>query len=372
MRNPPLYNALVRAFGDVRIANEDEAAIFAPPARTAVLNRLRGAGTPRRDLLPVRVYGGEQYHICCPYCRDRRYRLYVSHAWDRHLEDERGRRIYAGKRAVCQNEDCLADRNNFEAFDRKIRENLQEADRSPLKCSSNAAALEARVAELPTSLPLADPAAFTGPRDYLAGRGFDVQELSRDWHVRSGRIWFYPEPAVIFPVYQHGTLKAWQARYAGEDSKLLGKPKYFWPSGVKKSWMLYNLDGARYYPAAVLVEGVLDAIRIGPVGVAMFGKCPSDYQERLLCAHWQNGALLWMPDENDPESIKAANERTAVWNSRKLFAGGAHVVRLPDKDPGAHEREYLWSLIVQRAPSLSRFAERCIRSGSGTAASTPR
>jgi hypothetical protein len=366
MINVPLYNALVNVFKDVRIANEGESAVFSTPPKTATLNRLKTKYKDRNEYQPQCIHGGEQYHVCCPFCGDQKYRLYISHAWDKFLKDEGGTTIYAGKRAICHNERCLESRENYRKLDDTIRANIKEDDTKPIECSSNVTAFENRVINLPNCVPLLDPRVSSETKGYLEDRGYDVAELSDNWHVRAGTIPFYPKESIIFPIYQRGVLKGWQARYPGEDYKAIGKPKYFFPSGVKKSWMLYNMDTAKMYPCAVIVEGVLDAIRVGPMGIAMFGKIPSTHQEQLLSAYWQNGTILWIPDEDDPQSVTTANSYTDVWNSRELFKGGAHVLRLSKGDPGDHTRSDLWSMIVGAVPSMSRFTGGVIQSGSGT------
>ena len=126
------------------------------------------------------------------------------------------------------------------------------------------------------------------------------------------------------------------------------------------------MDMAKMYPGVVVTEGVLDAIRVGPMGVALFGKVPSPHQETLLATHWRNGVLLWIPDSEDPKSVDAANTYVEKWNASGVFQGGAHVVNLPSGDPGATKREDIWSLVLAQAPSLSRFAGEHTPLGSGT------
>jgi len=88
-------------------------------------------------------------------------------------------------------------------------------------------------------------------------------------------------------------------------------------------------------------------MKVGAQGVAMFGKSPSEAQLQLLFL-WKNGRVFWIPDEDDPDSVEAAIKKTENWNLRKLFAGGAYVVRLPKGDPADYGREELWSLIKQQ------------------------
>ena len=357
MLNTPLYNALTRLFKETRVANEDERPVFRAPKFTAQQNRLRTKFKDRKDLRPERLYGGEQYTVCCPFCGDRRFRLYISHAWDKDLRSEDGRVIYAGKRAICHNEDCLSDAANFRRLDAMIKSELRPGDDKPLKCSTDENALAHRVVDPPPTVPVDDPRADEDAVAYLRNRGYDPVEMARGWGVGVGDVWFYPKPSLIFPVWQNGVRKCWQARYTGEDYKALGKPKYFWPAGVRKSWMLYNMDMAGLYPGVIVTEGVLDAIRMGQMGVALFGKKPSPRQEELLASRWRNGALIWIPDGDDPESVAAAETFVAKWNAAGVFAEGASIVRLPKGDPGDFTRASLWDMVFEVSPFLKKYAE---------------
>ena len=360
MLNIPLYNSLVKIFKEVKVSNEDEQAVYRAPKLTRQQNLLRNRNVNRRDLMPERMFGGEQYYVCCPFCGDKRYRLYISHTWDKWLVTESGERFHAGKMGVCQNEDCLKCRSNFMGLEESIRVNTVLGDDKSLKCSTNASEFQHRTVALPPLISVNDAAVPLSVRSYVTDRGYDPDELADVWHVGVADIWFYPKPALIFPIIQNGVHKCWQARYASEDFKDIGKPKYFWPSGVRKTWLLYNMDMAKLYPAVVVTEGVLDAVRVGAPAVCLFGKVPSNTQAALLATHWKNGSLVWIPDENDPFSVKAAEEYTKEWNIRGVFKDGAHVVRLEQGDPGDHTREELWRLILKHAPALSRFAEKPI------------
>ena len=157
-----------------------------------------------------------------------------------------------------------------------------------------------------------------------------------------------PYPCLLFPVVSGGVCRGYQARKIG--SRPEGKPKYFIPHGFKKSWYLYNFDKAGYSSdAPVLVEGVTDVMAGGPRFLACFGKKSSDRQIRLL-RRWKK--IIWMPDENDPQSVDNAMKLSKLWVARKLFEQ-VEVVRLPRDDPGSFDRETLWRLIREQAPSLA-------------------
>ena len=150
----------------------------------------------------------------------------------------------------------------------------------------------------------------------------------------------------MFLIFQNGALTSWQARYPGEDHDRYGCPKYFWAPGTKKSWLLYNMDRASLRQNVVVVEGVLDAARVGGNAVAIFGKDTSARQEALLAERWRNGTLLWLPDPGDPESVKAAKNRVDKWNAAGIFKGGAKMALVPGDDPGSCSKEELLGILA--------------------------
>jgi len=354
--NIPLYNAMVKAFGDVSISRPGEPVVLKAAEPTPVTKQL-SYGRKRKKLPSRIVDDGECYTVNCPFCGDKRKRLWLCHAWDSHTTDEDGKIIYVGKEPIiCYNEQCLQDPGNFRKLESMIH--IDKDAVTPIACSTNEEAVTNRIIRLPFGIPLKDVKARY-VKDYVEQeRGFSTGELSDDWGVQVSKIWFYPEPCLVFPVVQNDICKGWQARYIGEGSReKLDKPKYYIPRGFKKSWALYNMDRARLFPVVVLTEGVLDAIKVGKAAVAMFGKKPSLFQFKLLANFWRNSTLVWIPDEDDVQSWKIANTYTEEWNVRKAFAGGAHVVRLPHGDPALFKKEEIWDLILKTVPQLSKYAE---------------
>ena len=350
MRNVPLFNALVRAFGDAKVSKEGDAILLRSPAPTVAQSKLRRHERVRPEVLD----GGEQYHVCCPFCGDKRYRLYISHAWDRTVRDTEGKLVYAGKRAICFNEKCLDDKDNFEWLERTIAGAIIDADSSPLECDTSIEDIMARRIPLPAGFERLSGTASTEAVGYLETRGFDFNELENGWGVGSAQIPVYSKRSIVFPIYQNSELVGWQARCPSDDPADYGKTKYYWPSGTKKSWWLYNMDRARLERSVVVVEGVLDAIRVGPNAVAIWGKDASARQLAMLSEFWRNGSLFWLPDMEDPSSVECAVKRVAEFNARGAFKDGAVMVELPAGDPGACSRELIWKEIKASAVGLRR------------------
>ena len=348
MKNPILYNALQKAYGEVQIHGEGEDIVVTRPINSSPITRQRGIRLSGKD-----VSGGEYYAVCCPFCGDSRNRLWVSYAFGSWVTLQDIRVQLSKGLALCYNENCLKKYENWRLFTEGLEGNWNpDSAEIEIKHDPDYGDWKKHTVPLPAGYRLDDRHIPKYICDYIRKRGFSIGELAEKWDIRVGMVKFYDNPVLIIPIYQDKGLAFWQARAIGDKMETWSdgkeKPKYYIPAGSKKSWVLFNFDLAKRHKDVVLVEGVFDAMKVGDCGVAMFGKKPSEIQTRLLYTMWSRGRLLWLPDENDPESVKTAVETTEDWNSRKLFEGGAHVVRMPDRDPGDQTREEICNLIREQ------------------------
>lgn len=127
---------------------------------------------------------------------------------------------------------------------------------------------------------------------YLAGRGIGPAEIAAyDLRTtRRGRHRGY----VLFPVYMDGGLVYWQGRASWNPPPGSAEERKAWvkrtayrktlnPTGVSASPVVYRIDDVRGFDHVVITEGPVDAIRVGPHAVALFGKATSPAKiERLL------------------------------------------------------------------------------------------
>jgi hypothetical protein len=256
--------------------------------------------------------------------------------------------------AHCYNEHCLDSYKNWVELCKAI------AGETVPRLTTAGGEFERLVRDKDKEVPLPlnnyyvdDPYGSQQVTGYLVERGYNLNELRNHWDFRAGKIDFYDVDCVIMPVVCQGKYRFWQARYpvSGKIPETFSdgrrKPKYYIPAGAKKSRVLYNFDRAIQTPFVVLVEGIFDAVRVGASGVAMFGKKPSTRQQYLLSNLASDKTVVWVPDMDDPEALDYARNYCSNWNSAKLFAGGAHVLTLPDGDPAEYPREELCRLIAQ-------------------------
>ena len=81
MKNQVLYNALLKAYGEVIVHSQGENIIVTKQVSPSAITRHIGVHLTKHD-----VTGGEYYAVCCPFCGDRKNRLWVSHAMGARIE----------------------------------------------------------------------------------------------------------------------------------------------------------------------------------------------------------------------------------------------------------------------------------------------
>ncbi len=329
--NPALFSALQRRFGDVKISNEGMRKVSV--SRPDRFNRSK----MREEI----VDGGEYYRVCCPYCGDKRHRLYVNHCWNTDGSDGRP---YGRFMIHCFNENC--DMAGFRDELKPYINHLPKIHRPDEACASSTVMFKRH--ELPGKcVPIIELPDFHPALNYLRTRErnepFDPKQLGEEWGLQY--CVEHPNPLIagriIFPVYKDGILVGWQARACGNH-----KIKYYTMPGLNKKAMLVNGDRARHYKIAVIVEGTFDAMSVGPCAIPLLGKSVSYIQRLLLQQGWGEGTVAFMLDPDALEDMK----RTAQMFDKTQFKGGIFQVNLPEGvDPGRLSRSENWGYIYKAA-----------------------
>jgi hypothetical protein len=183
---------------------------------------------------------------------------------------------------------------------------------------------------------------------YLAGRGYDLDELAGVWGVGcyAGARPLRLRDRIYIPVVQQGALVGWQGRWPADlDWRAEGIPKYYTMPGLRKGALLYNGDVARQQPLVVVCEGCSDVWRVGPPGVALLGKSASPEQLRLLVTSWAGRPAVVLLDADAGTEARALCDRL-----RPYFGGRLVLALLPEGlDPGACPRPQLWAFLRARA-----------------------
>ena len=323
--NPSLYAQLKSRFGEVRVSNEGE------PFRS----RLRRDPYDPRKTKEEILDSGEEYRVCCPYCGDKRFRLYINHKWG--TTDEQGTSHW--RRLInCFNEKC--DMTQF--ADTYLKRYV--GNRPGLGTVAVPVDVPIVRTEWPgecvklTELERNHPAI-----KYLVGRRFDPVELVDLWDVRfcvrcpesRNYLSSLVEGRIIAPVYWHQGLVGWQTRAVDNST-----PKYYTMPGMRKRHLLYNGLNAKKYTVGVLVEGVTSAWRVGQRAVATLGKYVSLVQHRLLCDYFRDKALVNMLDFDAWDDPKWAKKMRDLMRP-ETFPGRYVEMIMRDGDPADHTKEQL-------------------------------
>lgn len=322
-----LYARLTQKFGRVNISNEGH----------SLQVRTRKIGYEMRTEI---LNPGEYYCISCPFCDDKRQRLWVNHRFAEYKW-----------LAVCYNETRCMDgpfgKTNrgvlydviFDGIDRIVLPVTQGVETTPGK-PLDSVALPGEILFI-NELPEGHRA-----RDYLETRGYDISELSRSYGVGVCTSVFnrahYPLTNRIFiPVIMNGNIVGWQGRYAGDtDWKACNVQKYFNLRGMSKKDMLYNFDSAKTQDMVVIVEGAADVWRVGSRAVGIMGSDLSEHQAGMLRQIWAGKPVAVMLDKD------AYSKSVAIVNKLSSYFGNLVFAVNPDqRDPGSMTTQEVWQSI---------------------------
>lgn len=317
--NPHLYRRLKRIFGKVRVSNEGEAAAYRASHDADDKPKLFFSHT------------GEYYQVCCPFCNDTRFRLYINHLYGKYDTFGRVMKFLA----VCYNEGCLQHERNAES----LWEDLSQGDDDFLTQSRVHRGREVPVEAQETTWPgpclkLTELRNTHPAIEYLRSRHFDVDYLADRFDVRYcvDSHYFLCRERLIIPVYERGKLKGWQARYVGDWKKGMA-PKYFTFPGMPRRALIYNFDAAREWDTGIIMEGPTDVWAMGPMGVCTFGSTMTYMQQRIFRAVFRRRAAVLL---YDPEEFEKESTRKLVRAFREKMPYTFAALKLPDGvDPGS-------------------------------------
>jgi len=320
MLNPALFARLKSVFGTVKVSNHGIE-----------------AGIDYSSDPPVIISSGEEYRVCCPFCGDRRFRLYFSYLYGQ-VVDTGKTRIRFGHLAHCHNEDCLSVKENRT----KLSELLNQESWIPITVANTEPQQPRSVSPPKNLLPLSalgetHPAIeYLRSRDfniyYLESKGFAYCPFDPDMAIMSGRI--------FIPIYDlYGNLIGGQGRLIYASDPVL--PKYWTLPGSRLQRSFYNIQSAVGKDFVVVTEGVFDALRIGDHGIAMLGKTLGPYRWQLLTSLWKKIVLMPDPDV-DEDDLLPENQKTAL----QRIGVEVHFVRL-SSDPADISSLEIWQILRQ-------------------------
>lgn len=323
MLNELLYRNLLSKFGSVKIAKAGQPLLWVPDE----LGRGR-----------IRVIDyGETYRVNCPFCAkrgdaDTRHRLWISHAYGSEVKSQRRWNL-----ATCFHNNCLQEpwaRDELRNMISTAR--YMSADPNGLNCVSDVTSFALMTYhELPGScIRISELDIKHKANQFLLSRGLDPYKADKDFEIYycfdSEK---FPQAIdkIVFPVIFNGERVGWQCRYLGTppDKKV---PKYFTAPGWSIKSFIYNYDRAIEQDYIVIVEGILDVLKVGIKAVALFGKTASARQIKLLSDLGKPIVIFLDPDARE-DAVKLEAELS---KTNQVFN-----VLDADRDPGKHTKEEL-------------------------------
>lgn len=339
--NPPLFTALEKNFGRVRVSNPGS-----PLAGVPVPKYSRGKVRITLDIADF----GESYYANCPFCSDTRQRMSVNHRFG--VKDpQTGRRHL--ELVKCFNEGCFAeDYDRRKQLHATLFPDGRYADEvQPLSVKPVAPVRSRKAGPPPVSTPLNELPGDHPARTFVQQRGLAPDLLATDFGVgyTDGDDTVAPRlyrPSLVIPVYSTCSLThpsagdsddklvGWQARVLDPVGSM---PKYLSAEGLPISKLLYNLPNAsRANGPLVVVEGVSDVWAVGTNAVGLFGKTINAYKADLIVKHAAGRpVVVWLDTDAETDAKAVAN---TIWTARAVDGDLSPVflARCPEgrTDPG--------------------------------------
>jgi 5S rRNA maturation endonuclease (ribonuclease M5) len=276
---------------------------------------------------------GETYVICCPYCGDKRFRLWINYRFGTINPLTSKPILFPIK---CFNEEnCM---NNFEIV-KNFYETLQEIsfEGNPWTSINPSNIKTTKFSARPTNVrtwPLKYAPAYV--QHYLVEHQFDPEILYTKYGVLYGQV--NQMDGLFIPVFYNHIMVGWQLRNFNTFGSARSI-KYFNCPSFKKSDYLYNYDQGSKFKHIFIVEGVTDVWRCGEDSIALFGCEASNKQAELIASTWDRVFILLDGDANDKAFKLACKLKTFRPDLE------SKVYLLPqNKDPAALTKEEIQSI----------------------------
>ncbi len=186
------------------------------------------------------------------------------------------------------------------------------------------------------------------PHPYLEERGIPWEYAARnDWGYSDAG---YTNHRIIVPTFMEGDLVFWQARatWKEEDHHLYNDDpdveykKVLNPKGASNRSILYNYDIAKEFETVILLEGFIDAAKVGEDAMATNGKRLHPQQvEMLQKTKAKTIILMWDLDSWNDVKKARKDKRSSIKKAADLLKSAGFkvmAVKMPDdRDAGSYK-----------------------------------
>lgn len=161
-------------------------------------------------------------------------------------------------------------------------------------------------------------------RRYLESRRIDPEEAEGIWGCQGIGLSLRLSWRIFIPCLFNQEIISWTTRHIGSSPE-----RYINASPQEEKYPLkdFLLGEELANGSLVVVEGPLDAMRIGPGGAATMGILVTPNQVLRISKYPKRGILF----DNDEKAQMKARE---LVNKLKLFPGETYLLKIKSKDPG--------------------------------------
>jgi DNA primase len=160
-----------------------------------------------------------------------------------------------------------------------------------------------------------------------------------------GSLWMDLSWRILIPITFNGRLVSWTCRHIGKDAiRYRSTPVEL--QAMDPKTILFGLDQVpRNQSRVVVVEGPMDAVKLGPGALATFG-IGWKWEQAMLLGDFTHRYILF---DNDPKSIESQKRAKLLANTvQSIFGGHTEVVQLDHHhDPGELSTEEAKSLMSE-------------------------
>ena len=296
-----------------------------------------------------------EIHICCPICKENRYRLYINtnsglmYCHNCQFKGSIIKLIQYVERVDKFTAENLFKEISDEEF---IPYNVEESVLEKLLYSLYKVFPPKRAVPLPEEFQKfsknfsAKNMITKKAINYLLQRGITKQQI-----IKCGMgicIEGEYKNRIIIPITLEGDLKFWVARAISFKEKLKEKSPSAQDYQYSKSEVIFNLDtAAKKYNSIVISEGIFDALSWGDIGVSLLGKSLYDTQFNLLL-EYKNLLTQGIYIALDADAYDSA---TIIAEKLKPFFK-VKIIDIPEDydDPNkylrTHSKKAMWNLIA--------------------------
>lgn len=167
-------------------------------------------------------------------------------------------------------------------------------------------------------------------KSYLRMRGFDPDELVKLWGIQGIGLHSSLAWRIFIPVHFQGKVVSWTTRAVTDDTRYRYVTAKAEEESMRAKDILYGECFVRH--AVIIVEGPIDAWRMGPGAVALMGLSYTRAQVSRIAKYPVRCVVF----DSEPRARMRAKQ---LCQALEVFPGSTHQVELSSADPGSASKK---------------------------------